>query len=163
MVDKALLGLRSYSKTMPGPIRNVNTIAKLSSDPVRARYGSIPVTARREIPAYTAGEISAELENTRDLNHGVHVSIGVQTEDNGGIGGPALQAEIQELQKELAEVNEKILWYEEDNRYMRQRAANYRADWINERRRVDAIEMDGWENQGGISQARWSSPSPDRS
>jgi hypothetical protein len=26
---------------------------------------------------------SAELENTRDLNHGVHVSIGVQTEDNG--------------------------------------------------------------------------------
>jgi len=58
---------------MPGPIRNENTTAKqvsaanqlavytdfnrLSSDPVRARYGSIPITARREIPAYTAGEM----------------------------------------------------------------------------------------------------------
>lgn len=60
-------------------------------------------------------------------------------------------------------MNEKILWYEEENRYTRGQAARYRADWINERRRVDAIEREGWIGQDGLSQAGWFSSSPDRS
>ncbi|KIM88185.1 hypothetical protein PILCRDRAFT_3220 [Piloderma croceum F 1598] len=76
---------------------------------------------------------------------------------------PRATAEIHELQKELAEVNGKILWYEEENRYARGQAAGYRANWINKRRRVDAIERDGWKGQDGLSQVGWLSSSPDRS
>lgn len=71
--DKALLGLRSCSKLMPDSIRDKNATAKqvsaanqlavyadfsrLSGDLVHMQYGSIPITARQEISAYTTGEM----------------------------------------------------------------------------------------------------------
>ena len=60
-------------------------------------------------------------------------------------------------------MNEKILWYKEENHYTRGQAAGYRADWINERCQVDTIEREGQIGQDGLSQVGWFSSLLDRS
>lgn len=70
---------------------------------------------------------------------------------------------LQELQKKFEEVLERLHKSKELNVELMSQAATYRANWINEARRVQALELFGVDDAPCLSQARWFSPSPDRS
>ncbi|KIM81962.1 hypothetical protein PILCRDRAFT_8216 [Piloderma croceum F 1598] len=72
------------------------------------------------------------------------------------------EAEMKDLKKVIGEMDERLTWFEEENARLRKMAMNYRMDWINEMRRVDLLVRYG-PDAVCESQARWSSPSPDRS
>lgn len=73
------------------------------------------------------------------------------------------EAEIQVLRKALGEANERLEWLEKENTSLRAMMMDYRTRWINECHHVDALRLYGSDGPLGLSQARWSSPSPDRS
>jgi hypothetical protein len=67
------------------------------------------------------------------------------------------------LSQELKDAREKIKWLEAANKELSLQMCTYRSNWINECRRADALEMYGPLNPPSLSQAGWTSPSPDRS
>jgi len=71
-----------------------------------------------------------------------------------------MEAEIKGLQKELEEAREKLNTLENLSSTLTTLAGTYRANWINESRRVDALELYGADNAPS-SQAGWLSSSPD--
>lgn len=68
---------------------------------------------------------------------------------------------LQELQKKFEEVLERLHKLKELNVELMSEAATYRANWINEARRVQALELFGVDDDPCLSQARWFSSSPD--
>lgn len=75
----------------------------------------------------------------------------------------SLDAKVQGLQKELGEADQQVVSLSEENKGLRALAAEYRANWINESRRADALELYGPDGAPCMSQAGWLSHSPDRS
>jgi hypothetical protein len=73
------------------------------------------------------------------------------------------EAEIQVLRKALAEANERIECLEEDKKSLTAMMVEYRMRWVNECHKFDSLYHNGSDGLAGFSQARWSSPSPDRS
>jgi len=73
------------------------------------------------------------------------------------------EAEIQVLRKALAEANKRIKYFEESNKSLTALMVEYHVRWINECHELDILRLHGSDGLAGFSQARWSSPSPDRS
>jgi hypothetical protein len=72
------------------------------------------------------------------------------------------EAEMKDLKKVIGEMDKRLTWFEEENARLRKMAMNYRMDWINATRQTDFLVRYG-PDAVCESQARWSSPSPDRS
>jgi uncharacterized membrane protein len=66
--------------------------------------------------------------------------------------------EVMQLQEELDHAMQKLALLEKDHQELRYRAEGYRIDWINEYCRAELLSMEF--SDGGLSQARWETPSP---